>query len=54
MGRVEKKRLLRDVDGIFQGREVKISMEKFLRDVISEFPKEISKTTQTPASAHLF
>ena len=35
-------------------REVEISMEQFLRDIISEFFKEISKTTQTPASAHLF
>ena len=35
-------------------REVEISMEQFLRDIISEFFKEISKTTQTPASAHIF
>ena len=34
--------------------EVETSMEKFLLDVISKFFKEISKTTQTPASAHLF
>ena len=34
--------------------EVEISMEDFLRDVISKFPEEISKTTQTPASDHLF
>ena len=33
--------------------EVETSMEKFLLDVISKFFKEISKTTQTPASANL-
>ena len=35
-------------------REVETSMEQFLSDIISEFFDEISKTTQTPASAHLF
>ena len=35
-------------------RELEISMEQFLNDIISEFFDEISKTTQTPASAHLF
>ena len=34
--------------------EVQVSMEQFLCDVISELPEETSKTTQTPASAHLF
>ena len=35
-------------------RKVEIIMEQFLCDVISEFFEEISKTTQTPASAHIF
>ena len=34
--------------------EVEVSIEQFLRCAISEFPEEISKTAQRPASAHLF
>ena len=38
----------------YKDREVEISMEQFLHGIISGFPEEISTTTKTPASAHLF